>query len=149
MDVQIKAYEELSLDELYDLLALRTRIFVVEQNCPYQELDGKDKFAVHLLLLNKEELIGTLRILPPKKAHDSIHIGRVVVSSEKRGKNLGQKIMNEALKYIHSNWGEIHIIISAQSHLQTFYEKLGFISVNNHYLEDGIPHLEMHFNYKK
>jgi len=146
MNVQIKRYTELSLDELYDLLALRTRIFVVEQNCPYQELDGKDKFALHLLLYEKDELIGTLRILAPQKEIEPIHIGRVVVSSEYRGKNLGHEIMNKALEYILSNWGDPTIIISAQAHLQTFYEKHGFISVNNHYLEDGIPHLEMHFN---
>ncbi len=150
LKTDIKHYADLSKDELYGILALRTSVFVVEQNCPYQELDSKDQEAYHLILRDSSEILGTLRILLTEYNINNpiIFIGRVVIHTSIRGKKWGHHIMNTSLQFIDEKWKNAHVIISAQEHLQTFYKKHGFISTDKHYLEDGIPHVEMLLNLK-
>jgi len=145
---QIKHYNELSLNEFHDLLALRIKVFVVEQNCPYQELDGKDKKSFHLICKNdKAEIVGTLRILPPGVAYNDIGIGRVVIDQSTRGMNAGHQMMKEALAFCISEFGHATIYLSAQKHLESFYNKHNFNSTGKEYLEDGIPHVEMNLKW--
>lgn len=144
MTLEIKAFNELSLEEFHDLIALRIAVFVIEQNCPYQELDGKDKESYHLILKNKENnIIGTARILPAGLSYPEISIGRVVTDAQSRELKLGHKIMTESLDFIQKKWPNKSVKLSAQTHLTHFYGKHGFISTGKEYLEDGIPHTEM------
>lgn len=143
-DWQIKYYSDLNLNEFHDIIALRIAVFVVEQNCPYQELDGKDKKSYHLIARNgKGDLIATARILPPGLAYDESAIGRVVVAEEYRGEGLGHQLMDECIKYALAEFGNSPIMISAQKHLEKYYGKHGFVSTGKEYLEDGIPHVQM------
>ncbi len=144
MDVFIKQFDELSLIEFHDIVALRISVFVVEQNCPYQELDGKDKMSFHLFVKEGDSIVGTARILPPGLSYPEIAIGRVVSSIDKRDCGLGHLIMEESLKFISNHWKDPqNVKLSAQSHLKKYYEKHGFTSTGKEYLEDGIPHTEM------
>jgi ElaA protein len=148
MSTEIKSYEALTKDEFHALIALRMEVFVVEQNCPYQDLDGKDLLSFHLLLKDeKQQLIGTARILPAGLSYPEISIGRVLTNAPNRNKGLGHAIMKECINFVHQKWGDsIAIKISAQSHLQAFYNQHGFESTGKEYLEDGIPHSEMIMN---
>ncbi len=140
--VEIKDMGGFSAHELYALLKLRVDVFVVEQNCPYPELDGKDDRALHLMLKRGGEIIAAARIFPP---HDGVpaKIGRVVVSPAHRGERLGQALMREALKACAKRFADAPVFLSAQSHLQRFYASFGFKPVSDEYLEDGIPHVDM------
>ena len=141
---QIKHYSELSLNDFHDLIALRIKVFVVEQNCPYQELDGKDKKAFHLIGKSVEgETLGTLRILPLGVSYSEASIGRVVIDEKVRGQKLGHLMMKKALTFIENKFEENNVRISGQKYLKKFYEDLNFVDVGKEYLEDGIPHLEM------
>lgn len=143
-DWQIKHYSELTLNEFHDIVALRIKVFVVEQDCPYQELDGKDKKSYHLIARNgKGDLVATARILPPGLAYKESAIGRVVVDEEERGEGLGHDLMRECIKYALLEFGNSPIVISAQKHLENYYATHGFESTGKEYLEDGIPHVEM------
>lgn len=140
----IKHYSELSLNEFHDLIALRMEVFVVEQDCPYQDLDGKDKDAYHLIMLSEDlQTIGTLRILKAGVYYPEAAIGRVVSHKDYRDKGIGHHIMKAAIDFIESEMKEKSIRLSAQTHLVHFYEKHGFKSTGKEYLEDGIPHTEM------
>ncbi|WP_222356417.1 GNAT family N-acetyltransferase [Rhizobium leguminosarum] len=141
--VDLRSLDELSTRELYDLLRMRVDVFVVEQNCPYPELDGKDIDALHLRLLEGAELLGAARILKPYEPQDPSKIGRVVVSPDHRGKRLGDVLMSEAIAACERLYPEIPIALSAQAHLRRFYESFGFSAVSQEYLEDGIPHIDM------
>lgn len=144
---QFKHYDDLSLNEFHDLLALRIKVFIVEQNCPYQELDGKDKKSYHLICRNGEgSLVGTMRVLPQGLAYDDIAFGRVVLDETARGAKEGHQMMKEALTFSKNEFGEVPIILSAQKHLEKFYSSHKFISTGKEYLEDGIPHVEMRLN---
>jgi ElaA protein len=143
MNISIKHYSELSKDEFHDLIALRIQVFVVEQDCPYQELDGLDKDAYHLIAIENNQIIGTLRILKPHVSYEEMAIGRVVSHPEHRDKKLGYQIMKEALAFIKDQMNEDRIRLSAQTHLCKFYRTFGFVSTGKEYLEDGIPHTEM------
>lgn len=137
-------FDLLSVHELYDLLALRTAVFVVEQNCAYLEIDGKDKVAIHVLGVDSnQELIATARILPPGISYSEVSIGRVTLAQEARGIGLGHELMKEIMNNIHSMYGTVSIRISAQKHLESFYESHHFVSTGKNYLEDDIPHVEM------
>ncbi|MBN4062152.1 MAG: GNAT family N-acetyltransferase [Flavobacteriales bacterium] len=139
-----KKYADLSLDELYELLALRTNVFVVEQNCPYQELDGKDKTAFHLMGFDENGLLlAYTRILPAGVYYKGPSIGRIVVSHKMRRHGLGNEMMRQALEFAEKEFGKAALRISAQEHLQSYYQNWGFKTVSEPYLEDGIPHLEM------
>lgn len=141
--MKIVAYQDLTKDELYDLLALRTAVFVVEQDCPYQELDGIDKQAFHLVYYLQSRLVATLRIYTDEKY---IHIGRVVVDKAFRKKNIGIMIMQKALVFCSAQKQNLPVHISSQQYLHDFYVNLGFVPTGKKYLEDGIPHEEMVFN---
>ncbi len=141
--VDLKGFDELSARELYDLLRMRVDVFVVEQNCPYPELDGKDINALHLRLLDGGELLGSTRLLKPYGAQDPVKIGRVVVSPAHRGKRLGDALMTESIAACERLYPENPIGLSAQAHLRRFYESFGFVKTSEEYLEDGIPHLDM------
>lgn len=139
----IKGLDEFSARELYDLLRMRVDVFVVEQNCPYPELDGKDIDALHLRLLEGAELLASARILKPHKPQDASKIGRVVVSPAHRGKRLGDVLMSEAITACERLYPANAIALSAQAHLRRFYESFGFIGTSQEYFEDGIPHIDM------
>ena len=143
----IKSFSELENKELYELLKLRTDVFVVEQDCPYPELDRKDYKAQHLMMWSEKEIIGYVRILPQGVSYpkDS-SIGRVVIKKTYRGLKQGRPLMLQGMKYIKEIWKENSIRISAQKHLSKFYESLGFRQVSEEYLEDDIPHVEMLFS---
>lgn len=138
-----KTFRELSVNELYDLLKLRAEIFVVEQDCVYNDLDNFDKEAVHVLYVENNEIIATARLLQPGTRFADFSIGRVVVKKEKRGKGLGKALMNAAIDYCVANWKAEKIKISAQQYLQRFYGELGFVVITEMYLEDDIPHVGM------
>ena len=143
MQWEIKAFDQLSLQELYTILTLRTNVFVVEQACPYPEVDGKDPNCLHLLGTINGELVAYLRILPAGLRYDEVSIGRVVIKPSHRGKGLGRLMMEQAIHCITNEWKESQIIIGAQAYLEKFYQSLGFEPVSEVYLEDDIPHLDM------
>jgi len=128
---------------LYAMLKLRVDVFVVEQKCPYPEIDDKDFEAFHLRILDGEELAGSLRVLPPEQAGKPVKIGRVVVAPDYRGYKLGQRLMKEAIEFAHDRFPGIAIELGGQSHLQKFYGSFGFVAISDEYLEDGIPHVDM------
>ncbi len=139
-----KRFSELDLKELYDILALRTAIFVVEQACPYQECDGKDFDSIHVMGRDETgSLVAYLRILDKGVSYDELSIGRVVVKQEARGKAYGKAILSRALDYIRQHEGACPVRISAQAYLIQLYQAFGFVAVSEEYLEDGIPHVEM------
>ncbi len=141
----VKHYSDLSLDEFHDILQLRINVFVVEQNCPYPELDGKDKFAFHLFLLDEitNKICACARILPQNISYPEVSIGRVASDTSRRGEGIGQELMRQILLFISDKFGAVPIRISAQKYLVKFYESFGFISTGKEYLEDDIPHVEM------
>jgi len=143
MTFEFKNFSELSLSELYNILQLRSEIFVVEQNCIYNDLDELDKFAVHQFFKKDEKIIAYTRLLKPGTRFPDFSIGRVMVKQSERGKGYGIEMMNSAKNYIVTEWGATKIKISAQQYLQRFYENLGFEIVTEMYLEDGIPHFGM------
>lgn len=143
MQWEMKAFDQLSLQELYAILTLRVDVFVVEQTCPYPEVDGKDPNCLHLLGTDNGELVAYLRILPAGLSYDEVSIGRVVIKPSHRGKGLGRPMMEQAIHYITNEWKESQIKIGAQAYLEKFYQSLGFKSVSEVYLEDDIPHLDM------
>lgn len=147
VDWQIKPYRELTLNEFHDIISLRIKVFVVEQDCPYQDLDGKDRKSYHLIARNGQgNVVGTARILPPGVSYPECSIGRVVIDEEVRGHGLGHTLMQECMDYALLEFGNSPIVISAQKHLENYYGTHGFASTGKDYLEDGIPHVEMKFD---
>lgn len=143
---ETKAFGSLGAGELYELLKLRVDIFVVEQNCAYAELDGKDLHPGTLHMTGRDEnggLAAYLRILPPGLSFDRPSIGRVVVSKKSRGQGLCRLMVEQAVDRICRVWPGMGIRISAQVYLEPFYRSCGFEIASDTYLEDGIPHLDM------
>lgn len=140
-----KKFEELSLSELYEIMVLRQVVFVVEQNCPYVDADGKDQLSFHLLGYDdNEDLVAYARLLPKGISYkDAVSIGRVVNSSKVRGKGVGKQLMEIAIQETKRLFGNEKITISGQCYLQEFYENLGFEIIGESYLEDDIPHFKM------
>lgn len=138
-----KTFEELTTNELYDILQLRAEVFVVEQDCPYQDLDNKDMDSYHVMAYEANYLAAYTRIVNPGISYPEIAIGRVVVSPKNRGERLGVLVMNKSIEFIANELTPQPIRLSAQSHLQKFYSDLGFVFTGKEYLEDGIPHVEM------
>ena len=137
-------FSELSLNELYDILALRTAVFVVEQNCVYQELDGKDSDSHHLLGYDYlGQLSAYLRIVAAGISYDELSLGRIVTATACRGKGIGNELMQQAMEFIEKEYGNAPVRISAQAHLEKFYSGHGFKKASKPYMEDGIPHIEM------
>jgi ElaA protein len=148
MKFEFKHFNELSNVELYDMLRLRAEIFVVEQTCIYNDLDGLDKDAIHLIIKKDDEIVGCSRLLQPGTRFPDFSIGRVVVKKNMRGTGLGIRMMEEAKKYMIEQWNAQNIKVSAQKYLQKFYEDLGFSVITEDYLEDGIPHIGMVFQFQ-
>jgi len=140
----VRKHHDLSLDEAHDIFALRSEIFVVEQNCVYQDIEGKDKNAVHIIGKNENEIIAYARIQERGESYiDFTSIGRVLIKKKSRGKSLGHQLMAFCIKFLETNYPKCSIKISAQTHLEKFYFKHGFRKQGESYLEDGIPHIEM------
>jgi len=147
---QTKAFHQLNIDDFYDVLYLRTAVFVVEQNCPYQEVDEKDKVAFHLFGKNKlGEIVAVTRVLPKGVSYNEISIGRVAVKQSERGKGIANELLKQSFAFIEKQFGKQNIRISAQQYLKKYYQKHDFKQVGKMYLEDNIPHLEMLFEVKK
>ena len=139
----LRAFDELAPRELHDALALRQRVFVVEQACVYQDVDGKDPNALHLLGRDEHgALVAYARILAPGVRFDVAAIGRVVIAPERRGEGLARTLMLEAIRVARDHHGP-RVALSAQAHLEAFYASLGFVRVGDEYDEDGIPHVDM------
>ncbi|POY39865.1 GNAT family N-acetyltransferase [Flavobacterium alvei] len=140
---KIKSFENLSVNELYDILRLRSEIFVVEQNCVYLDLDGKDKLSLHLFGEFDGKIVAYSRLFQPGITFENASIGRVVVNANYRDKKWGHDLMRESIAAIKSHFGESKITIGAQLYLKKFYESHGFVQTSEMYLEDDIPHIEM------
>ena len=140
---KIKPFEALNVNELYDLLKLRSEIFVVEQNCVYLDLDGKDKKALHLIGEYDNKIVAYVRLFDAGISFDNASIGRVVVDADYRDRKWGHDLMREAISAIKSNFNKEKITIGAQLYLKKFYESHGFVRSSEMYLEDDIPHIEM------
>lgn len=145
MEWLVKKYEELTKDELYNIIKERVDVFVVEQQCPYPEIDGRDKESYHFFALDKDNIIVYLRILEPGISFKEASIGRVLVNKIYRRQGIGKEIIKRAIDFITNKLGYNIIRISAQEYLLDFYTELGFSKVSDVYLEDGIPHIEMVF----
>jgi len=140
---QCYSFDELSNADLYAMLQLREQVFVVEQNCPYLDLDGLDDQCLHVLGRSKEQVVATTRILPPGLKYPEVSVGRVVTSQSVRGTGIGRALMAATLDAVSSRFGPCAIRLSAQSHLVAFYGSFGFIAASEEYLEDNIPHIDM------
>lgn len=143
LDIYIKTFEELETEELYAILQLRSEVFVVEQDCVYQDLDGKDKKALHVIGRKGGDTIAYTRIFKPGDYFKEASIGRVVVAKNERAYGYGIQIMEASINTISNKLGETIIRLSAQTYLRNFYGTLGFVATGEEYLEDGIPHTAM------
>lgn len=143
---KIKPFEALSSVELYNLLQLRSEVFVVEQNCVYQDIDGKDLKAIHIIGEFNGETVAYCRIFKSGDYFENASIGRVIVKETYRDKKWGHDLIREAISAVSNEFKEQQITISAQLYLKRFYEGHGFVKTSEEYLEDGIPHIEMKKN---
>lgn len=148
-DWKIARFQELSPDELYDILYLREKVFVVEQNCAYQEADGYDRNALHLMGRREGKIVAYARLLAPGVDYhgtvlkeDAI-IGRVLADGSVRGAGLGHQLMRWAVESVASSYGKVAITLSAQARLVGFYGRHGFVATSDEYLEDNQPHIRM------
>ncbi len=139
-------FHKLTIEQLYAIIALREEVFVVEQNCAYQDADGKDKEAYHLMLWDDDLLVGYARLLPKGVSYAKYpSLGRIVTKMSHRGKNLGRELVQHCLRWCGILFPGEPIKISAQSRLEKFYHELGFVLTGEYYLEDDIPHSGMLF----
>ena len=143
----IKKFEELSTTELYRIMQLRLEVFSVEQNCAYQDADGKDLKCFHLIGYNPEGAILVYsRIVPAEISFKEVSIGRVISSNKARGTGAGKELMKKSMEFIKQQYGNVPIRIGAQCYLIKFYSSFGFEISGEEYLEDNIPHIEMLFS---
>ena len=141
---QTLSFEEFSPELLYAVMRLRQEVFIVEQDCPYLDTDGKDQAGLHVLGLRDDTLIAYQRCLPPGVSYpQESSIGRIVVDPSARGEQLGRELVRRGIELNRRQWPEADICISAQAHLQAFYGSLGFVSEGDEYMEDNIPHCKM------
>ena len=138
-----KAFEALTPHELYSILQLRNEVFIVEQNCPYQDCDNKDLQSQHFMGWQHDKLVAYTRLIPAGVVYDEVSIGRVVTSPSVRGTKTGKELMQRSIDKIRELYGKNAIKIGAQLYLKRFYESLGFIQCSDTYLEDGIEHIKM------
>ncbi|WP_218597880.1 GNAT family N-acetyltransferase [Polaribacter sp. NJDZ03] len=146
MDFLIKSFNELNTTELYNILQLRSEVFVVEQDCVYQDVDFKDQKALHVFGLKNDKIIAYTRIFKPGDYFKNASIGRVVVAANERKYGFGHDLLKASIKAIKDDFKVDEITISAQKYLKKFYESHQFIQVGEEYLEDGIPHIRMDKN---
>lgn len=135
-----KEFNELDVNELFLIYKERVAVFVVEQECPYQEVDDNDLIATHLFKIDNNKITAYYRIIPE---NDGIHLGRVLVAKNERKSGAGRELVSEALKVIKEKWKDMPIHAQAQAYLENFYNSFGFKAVSDVYLEDNIPHLDM------
>ncbi|KAA1247344.1 GNAT family N-acetyltransferase [Aquimarina sp. RZ0] len=140
---EVKKFEELSTTELYKILRLRAEVFVVEQDCVYQDIDNKDQIALHIIGIKNDEVVAYTRIFRAGDYLENASIGRVVISEKERKYGYGHLLIEKSIKTIHELFEVQEIKISAQCYLINFYEKHGFKQTGKEYLEDGIPHIGM------
>ncbi|QNF35688.1 GNAT family N-acetyltransferase [Adhaeribacter swui] len=138
-----KSFADLSPFELYDLLCLRSEVFVVEQNCVFLEMDNKDQACHHLLLYQHNKIAACARLLPPGLYYEQMSIGRIVTGAAARGTGLGKELVTLALAECYRLFGPGPIKIGAQLYAKAFYERFGFVQSGNVYDEDGIDHIHM------
>ena len=132
---------------MYELLRLRSEVFVVEQNCVYQDVDGKDTKAIHVLGIFDDTVVAYARLFAPGDYFENASIGRVVISKKYRDRKWGHDLIKESLQAIKMHYNAKEVTISAQLYLKKFYESHGFIQQGESYLEDGIPHIEMNLSF--
>ncbi len=138
-------FEGLGTAQLYAILQLRQDVFVVEQDCVYQDLDGLDQQSLHLCAWEGDTLLGYLRCLPPGLSYPEAAMGRIVISPAARGRSLGRDLVQRGIAATLEAWPESGITIGAQAHLERFYNELGFETISDPYDEDGIPHIKMRY----
>jgi len=138
-----KSFDELTTNELYAILQLRSEVFVVEQNCVYQDIDGKDKKSFHLMAWQGDELVAYTRLVAPGVSFPEASIGRVISSPKYRGLGIGITLLEKSITHILETYATNKIRIGAQFYLKKFYEGFGFVAEGDEFLEDGIPHIEM------
>ncbi|GAA0597551.1 GNAT family N-acetyltransferase [Virgibacillus siamensis] len=143
MEWTIKPFSTLTTDELYELLKERVDVFVVEQECPYPELDNYDQQAMHYFLKINEEVAAYVRILPAGSKFENVSIGRVLVPGKFRSNGYAKQLMLKAIDFSVEQWHATLIQIQGQEYLKKFYTELGFRQVSSSYIEDGIPHIDM------
>ena len=136
-----KLFRELTVDELYELLRVRSEVFVVEQDCVYQDLDGDDQFSVHLWLTEGDKVVALCRVCPAGTHMEEVSIGRVITTE--RGKGNGKRIMLEGIKVARNHFNAERIEIEAQEYARGFYEQVGFRQSSEPFILDGIPHIRM------
>ncbi len=147
MSWHLKRFDELSINELYEIMKERVSVFIVEQQCAYPEVDGKDPLCYHLFKEDKGEIVAYLRIIPSEVSYeDAASMGRVLVKRGYRGQQLAQQLLQRGLEFLETELTENKITIQAQDYLKEFYGSFGFIPVSEVYLEDGIPHIDMEIN---
>ncbi len=143
VNFQVKDFSELTSVEIYEMLRLRSEVFVVEQNCVYQDVDNKDQKAFHVLGFKNNQLIAYSRIFDSGDYFDLPSIGRIVVKEEERQYKYGHNLVAQSIQFILDNFQDNKILISAQTYLTKFYNSHGFEQMGEGYLEDGIPHIKM------
>ena len=143
MKLEIKPWEKLSREQINEIFSLRSEVFIVEQECPYQDVDGKDETADHIMLRVDNELVGYTRVFPKNTYFKEASFGRAVVKKKDRGEGYGHLIVDKALEHLKTK-KQSPIKISAQSYLKDFYSSHGFVAKGEEYMEDGIPHTAMY-----
>ena len=143
MATVIKKFEDLTVNELYRILQLRVDVFIVEQNCPYHEIDDFDQMSYHAYIEEDGEIVAYIRVLPENTKFREVSVGRVISSQKMRGCGYGMIILKEGIKIAEEKFGAKEIRIEAQTYARKFYEKAGFVKDSDEFLEDGIPHIEM------
>jgi ElaA protein len=142
-------FDELTARKLYDFLKLRVDVFVVEQNCPYPELDDLDQESIHLAYAENGQTLAYARLVPAGVKYDLPSIGRVIVHPSARSRGMAKELMARAMDYILTEWQANEIQLQGQVYLQQFYESFGFLPISEAYDEDGIPHVDMKFTKNK
>ncbi len=143
IDFYTKNFEMLTTNELYEILRLRSEVFVVEQNCVYQDLDNKDQKALHILGYKNNTIVAYARVFKAGDYFKKASIGRIVISPKHRSEGYGSELVKTAIMVINIHFKQYDIAISAQEHLEKFYNNLAFMRIGKSYLEDGIPHIKM------
>ena len=141
MEFTLRKFNELTVDELFEIYKLRVSVFVVEQRCPYQEVDDFDESALHLCAWEDGKLIAYLRILPKGTVFDEVSLGRVISVNRRCG--IGSLLVKEGIRAAREKFGAESIVLEAQTYARALYEKQGFVQVSDEFLEDGIPHIKM------
>lgn len=146
MNWKLKRFNELEIEEIYKILMIRNRVFIVEQKCVYQDCDNKDKNSYHLYLEDNSHIVAYLRILKKGISYEQVSIGRLLVNKKYRHKGIAREMITKAINFIEQDLMQTQIRISAQLYLINFYKSIGFKEMSQPYLEDGISHIEMIYN---